>query len=171
MNKQQKYWLYIIGFLAMCFLIYNFSIKKTAQVRKQYLELINEKAILDNATQKGNYLVQKNKYLDSLLSSNNLSLSNTFQQILFQKITQFSEDKELDIIEFNEPHVLKQKSTNTETYSFELKGDFNNILKLINHIERHQLGELISVNYQKKKNYRTNRSYLTAKIFLRRVSQ
>lgn len=171
MSKQQKYWLYIIGFLAVFFLIYNFSIKKTVYAKKRYLELLNEKTTLDNVSLEGNYLAQKNKYLDSILNSNNLSLSNTFQQILLQKITRFSEDKGVDVIEFNEPHIFKQKSSNIEIYSFELRGGFNNILKLINHIEQQHLGELISINYKKKKNYRTNRDYLTTKIFLKRVSQ
>ncbi|WP_299158452.1 hypothetical protein [uncultured Tenacibaculum sp.] len=169
MNNSQKKILLPVGFLMALFIVYNFAIKNTLGVKKEYTGLLKEKKILDNATAEINYLNKKKKHLDVFLKENKISVNSSFQQILLQKITQFSLNDKIEIRAFNKPHIIKNSSTLLETYSFEVKGNFSKILKLINYIEKSNLGELFSVNFEKKKNYRTRKEYLIAKIYLKRL--
>jgi hypothetical protein len=56
------------------------------------------------------------------------------------------------------------------TYSFEVKGTFKALLTLANTLEKQQLGEIISINFEKKKNYRINKQELTAQFHLQAVA-
>lgn len=169
MNNRQKNIGLLIGFLASIFIAYNFSIKKTLESKKKHSSLLQEKDLVDNAVARIQYLQQKNKSLDVFLTSKNVSVETSFQQMLLEKITKFSKGKNLDIIAFNQPHRIENNQTVIETYSFELKGDYVSLLKLINYLEHEQLGQLISVNFEKKKNYKTNRYYLTTTILLQKM--
>ncbi|CAM1356413.1 hypothetical protein [Tenacibaculum halocynthiae] len=169
MNNQQKNIGLLVGFLITLFVVYNFAIKNTFEVKNKYSNLLKEKQLLNNATNRTIYLTQKNNFLDSILKSKNVSLKNSFQQTLLQKITSFSEEKKIEVLAFDEPHEFIEKNTTITTFSFEVKGDFSTLLKLINHIEQQQLGELISIHFKKKKNYSKNRIYLTAAIFLQKI--
>lgn len=170
MSNQQKNIGLLIGFLASVFIAYNFSIKKTIAFKNRNFELIQEKNLVDNAVAKIQFLQQKNNSLTTFLTSKNVSLESSFQQMLLEKVTQFSKDKNITTIAFNKPHKVQDEQTTIETYSFKLKGDYVSLIKLINHLEQEQLGKLISVNFEKKKNYKTNRYYLTSTIFLQKIT-
>ena len=57
------------------------------------------------------------------------------------------------------------------TYSFEIKGNFSALLQLTNNLEREQLGAIISVHFEKKKNYRRNKQELIAKFYIQKLAQ
>ena len=64
-----------------------------------------------------------------------------------------------------------KKDAILKTYSFTVKGSYANILKLIYKFEQHgNFGKLISVNFEKKKNYKTGKVNLECKIFLQKIS-
>lgn len=169
MSNQQKNIGLLIGFLICGFSVYNFAIKQTITAKDKYEQLLIEKNLVDNAASKIEYLNQKNSSLNTFLISNNLSIENSFQQMLLERINEFSKEKNIQIIAFNKPHKIEGDQTITETYSFKLKGGFVNLLKLINYIEQQRFGELISIDFEKKKNYKTRRSYLTVNIFLQKI--
>ena len=129
-------------------------------------ELTKEKELVSNASERIFNLQQENKYLDSILQLKELSIENSFQQTLLQKLNVFSKTVSIEIISFDEPHLFREINTNLMTYSFEVKGDFKALLKLVNTLEQQQLGEIISINFEKKKNYRRNKQELTAQFHL-----
>lgn len=169
MSNQQKNIGLLIGFLISGFIAYHFAIKKTVIAKNKHELLLVEKNLVDNASSKIEYLNKKNGNLNSFLVSNNLSIENSFQQMLLEKINIFSKEKNIQIITFNKPHKIELDQTVVETYSFKLKGGFIDLLKLINYIEQQRLGELISIDFEKKKNYKTHRNYLTVNIFLQKI--
>jgi hypothetical protein len=57
------------------------------------------------------------------------------------------------------------------TYSFAMKAGFDVLLRLINTIERQQLGELIAINFEKKRNYRRNKEELIGEFYIQRRTQ
>ncbi|MFV0247586.1 MAG: hypothetical protein ACK5H1_01310 [Tenacibaculum sp.] len=140
-------------------------------MKKVYKKLLQQKGIFDKSSQSISLLQQKNIYLDSVLDRENISAHNSFQQALLKKLTDFTTNKELELITFNEPHVITENQVDQETYFFELKGGFIDILKAINYLEQQKMGALTSVNFQKNKNYKTNTAYLSAKIFIRKTSR
>lgn len=169
MNLKLKNRILVAGCVLLLFTVYKLAISKTIETQKVATILNKEKLLLNNVSNKISYLKQQEQQLDSILKSYNVSINNSFQQTLLQNITSFSKKNRLQVIAFNKPHEYNSSMTKLSTYSFELKGNFAPLLKLINHIEKLQLGELISVHFEKKKNYRTNSNYLTCKILLQKV--
>ncbi len=171
MSSKQKNIGLLIGFLLALFLVYQFAIKKTISYKNKYEKELKEKELLDNAGTKINFLQRKNRHIDSILTSRNISIQHSFQQTILQNVTNFSIQEKLQIVDFNAPHLFTENQTITETLIFEVKGNYHSLLKLINYLEQEQLGKLLSVHFEKKKNYKTNRQYLTAKIYLQKISK
>jgi hypothetical protein len=170
MDYKLKNKLLLVGFIISLILIYQFAIVKTIEAKKVVSILRKENALLHHISENITYLKKEEIVLDSILKSVDVSIDNSFQQTLLQKITVFTKKNKLQIIAFKEPHQLITNNTKLSTYAFEVKGTFISLLKMVNYIEQLQLGELISIEYKKKKNYRTNSNYLICKIFLQKIS-
>jgi hypothetical protein len=128
--------------------------------------LQKDKELVANASGRIFSLQQENRYLDSVLQQRDLSIENSFQQTLLKKLNIFKKTTPIEIISFQEPHTFKDKNVTLMTYSFEIKADFSALLQLVNNLERQQLGEIISVNFEKKKNYRRNKQELIGKFYI-----
>ncbi len=170
MDIKLKNKILIIGFISALFIVYKFAISKTFETQKIVSELSNEKLLLSDISDKILALKAKEAQLDVVLKKRNISINNSFQQTLLQSVTSFSKQNKMQIIAFSEPHIFRTNVTKLSTYSFEVKGRFNAILKMINFIQKLQLGELIAINFERKKNFRTNIDYLTCKVLLQRIS-
>jgi hypothetical protein len=166
MKDKQKNIALIVGFLFLLIISYVFSIQKTFDLKSSVNQLTKEKELVSNASERIFNLQQENKYLDSILQQKELSIENSFQQTLLQKLNVFSKSAAIEIIAFEEPHLFREINTNLMTYSFEVQGDFRALLELVNTLEKQQLGEVISLNFEKKKNYRRNKQELTGQFQL-----
>jgi hypothetical protein len=166
MSDKQKNIALVGGFLFVLIISYVFSIQKTFDLKSRVHQLKKEKELVANASERIFSLQQENKYLDVILQQKELSIENSFQQTLLQKLNAFSKRATITIISFEEPHLFRENKTHLMTYSFEVKGTFKALLTLVNTLEKQQLGEIISINFEKKKNYRRNRQELTAQFHL-----
>jgi len=171
MNNKNKNILLVLGFFVVLFIAYSFSIKKTMEAKELLTTLWSEKELQSNAQSKIFNLQQENAHLDAILRKRDLSIENSFQQTLLKKINSFAEKEKITIISFEEPHEFERNEINLKTYFFEIKGDFRALLKLINELERQQLGQLVSVNFTKKKKYRTNRTALSCQFYIQKLKQ
>ncbi|MGY0407588.1 MAG: hypothetical protein ACWIPJ_04435 [Polaribacter sp.] len=171
MSNKQKNIALLFGFLLLLFVSYLFSIQKTFELKSRMQELKKEKELVSNASERIFNLQQENKYLDAILQQKELSIENSFQQTLLQKLDAFSKTETIEIISFDEPHLFTENKTNLKTYSFKVKGNFKALLKLINTLEKQQLGKIISINFEKKKNYRRNKEELTGQFYIQKRSQ
>jgi hypothetical protein len=171
MNNKNKNILLVVGFFVVLFIAYSFSIKKTMEAKELLTTLWSEKELQSNAQSKIFNLQQENAHLDAILRKRDLSIENSFQQTLLKKINSFAEKEKITIISFEEPHEFERNEINLKTYFFEIKGDFRALLKLINELERQQLGQLVSVNFTKKKKYRTNRTALSCQFYIQKLKQ
>lgn len=171
MTDKQKNIALVVGFVLLLIISYMFSIQKTMDLKSRLKVLNKEKELLSNASERIFNLQQENRYLDSILQQKELSIENSFQQLLLNKINTFKKENSIEVISFNEPHQIKKNNTNLSTYYFEIKGNFNVLLKLTNFLERQQLGKLTSVNFEKKRNYRKNIEELTGQFYLQKLEQ
>lgn len=171
MKDKQKNIALVVGFLLLLIISYLFSIQKTFDLKSRLTSLQKEKELVVNASERIFYLQQENQYLDAILKQKDLSIENSFQQTLLKKLNVFSKTTPIEIISFLEPHTFKEKSAMLMTYSFEIKGNFSALLQLTNNLERDQLGAIISVHFEKKKNYRKNKQELIAKFYIQKLVQ
>ncbi|WP_046744111.1 hypothetical protein [Kordia zhangzhouensis] len=166
MTNTLKNRLLVGGFLVLLFLCYKFAIAGTFALKSEYAALVKEQKIFENTPKQMALLKKKQQYYDSLLTKYKIG-GTSLQNNLLNTVTTFSKANNLQVIDFLEPHVFSEKSLQVNTYSFTVEGHFNAILQLIYTLEqRTKYGEVISVLYEKKKNYRRGTSYLQATIVL-----
>lgn len=168
MSYRKKNRILIVSFLILLYVVYHFSVKKTIEHKYALEELVKEKKLLDNASFRITNLQNRNKSLTEVLEKSNISVSNSFEQILLQKINNLSEKLGLNIVSFNKPHVFQEKNIKTTTYIFELKGSYKLLLEFLNLIDGEGLGKIESTSFEKRKDYQKNNYYIILKIFLKK---
>lgn len=172
MSRKNKNIILLISFIAALWVTYIFAISISIDARKEYYELQAQKKGMTNMPSRLNYLEQQNTYLDSLLRKNNIKTETSFQNNLLQHINTFVNLHELKIVTFNEPHQFTKKEAILRTYSFSVKGNYTDILQLIHNLEQNgNYGKLLSIKFEKKKNYKLNNTFLECEILLHKVER
>ncbi|MDC6390960.1 hypothetical protein PP182_19900 [Maribacter sp. PR1] len=164
LDKRNK--LLLGGILLLLVASYYLAIDKTFAVRRQYIDLSQEVGQFSNLPQKLGMLEQQEVYYDSILTSMDIK-DTSFQNTLLKALNQEAEKLEVKVMDFNRPHTYLEGDTQYETYQFALRGSFSHILKVLYTLERKgNYGELVHVNFEKKKDYRSQKEYLEAKVFM-----
>lgn len=170
MNLKQKNWLLSVGFLLLFWICYKLPITQTLTAKKEFNTLKSEKQLFSDIPDKIQDLTKETIYLDSTLAKYQFSAEKSFQSNLLQTITSFSKQSDLTVVAFEEPHTITKNKATINTFEFSLRGTYNNSLRLIHELEQtKKLGKILSVNFEKKKNYRTNKHYLETRILLQRL--
>lgn len=160
MTQRNKNILLILGFIAVLFFCYQVSIKKTFTLKNEITNLNDSIYRYESLSKKAQNLKAKESYFDSILSTNNLK-NVSIQNNILEDLNTLSEQKGFSIIGFNEPHSISENNININSYPFTVQGDFNDILELIYHFEQEtNLGKIVHVNFEKKRNYRRRSDYL-----------
>lgn len=167
MTNKNKNILLVAGFFLVLFLCYLLAFSKTFSLKKEYNHLKKEELLFKNTPKQLSLLMQKQKYYDSLLNKYQVN-GGSIQNNLLKTINTIAGNTNLKVVRFLEPHSFESNDLIVKTYQFTVEGDYNNILKLIYHLEQKtKFGEIVNFNFEKKKNYRTNKSYLQASILLK----
>ncbi len=94
----------------------------------------------------------------------------SIQNNLLRTLNQEVMDKKAKVISFNKPHHFEMGSNSLYTYSFQLSGEYNSILKVIHSIETQgKFGDIVHVDFQKKKNFATNKSNLGVTVMVQQI--
>ncbi|CAM1367588.1 putative General secretion pathway protein [Tenacibaculum litoreum] len=160
----------LFSFIALLSFIYVFSISKTLGYKKKLIKLQQEREIIDNSATELKLLKEKSIYLDSILKQENISVTNSFQQIILKKINEFKKENKIELIEFNTSINVLDSNTNIQLYPLIIKGNFNELLSFLNYIEQQGLGEIKNINFLKKKDYRTRKSFLLLKLYIKKIA-
>jgi len=169
MTSKQKNISLIFGSILMLFICYKLGISKTIEQRKAFNTLTQEQILFENIPKRMAVLNQKKHYYDSILGAYQLK-GTSIQNNLIKTINTFSDDKNITVVGFEEPHIEEKEDITIKTYRFTLKGEFNALLGLTYELEQNtKFGEVISLDFEKKKNHRTGRFYLQASVLLRSI--
>ncbi|GAB5566060.1 MAG: general secretion pathway protein [Winogradskyella sp.] len=167
MNKKQKNIILIIGFIVALFICYKFAIRNTFEEMDKYNSLTKEIALSKSAPKQLSLLKQKEKYYDSILDKYKLN-GSSIQNNLLRTINAFAKQNKLKVVSFLEPHTILKNDLTIKTYVFTLEGDYEDINKLVYLLEQEtKFGEIINFHFQKKKNYRSGKNYLEARVLLK----
>ncbi len=157
------------GILTLLVLSYMLAIKKTISLKNESKQLEEQVTRFSDIPNKLMVLNQKNEYYDSILGSmdfNDTSLQNN----LIRTITAEAQKNKVKVMDFNEPHIFPIEESVQHTYNFMLEGNFADILKVVHVLERKgNFGEVVHLDFEKKKDYRTNREYLSAKVMVQQL--
>ncbi|MFV0573284.1 MAG: hypothetical protein ACK5M1_12780 [Xanthomarina gelatinilytica] len=165
-NKTKNVWL-VIGFIIALLLCFRFAISNTLEQKEAYTKLKKQELLFKNTPKQMSLLKQKQIYFDSILTKYQLD-GSSIQNNLLKTLNTFSETSNIRVISFLEPHIISKNDLTIKTYEFVLEGTYNDILKLIHKLEQQtKYGEIISLHFEKKKNFRTGKYYLQTKVLLK----
>ncbi len=167
MNNKAKNILLILGFLFSLIISYKLAISNTVSLKKEYKSLKQHEELFKNSPKQLSILKQKQKYYDSLLVNYQLD-GSSMQNSLLKSINLFADQNNLIVNSFLEPHIIVENDLSIKTYEFSIEGDYNSILKLIHLLEQQtKFGEIINLQFEKKKNYKTGKDYLQTRVLLK----
>jgi len=170
MNKINKNSFLILGLIVVLFLCYKFAISNTLELRREYKRLADQEKLANTDSKQLPILLRKNMHYDSIL--NKMNLGNTSVENNLLRIINLHAEKEgVKVMDFNEPHIATGDNNTLSTIEFFLEGGFSQQLKIIYAIEqKNSFGDIIHVNFQKKRNYSKKRTQLTSRILIQQVS-
>ena len=167
MTSKQKNIVLLIGFFLLILVCYQLAFKNTLEQKKEYTSLKNQEQLFKNVPKQLAVLKQKEVYYDSLLTKYQLD-GSSIQNNLLKTINSFANSNTIKVVSFLEPHVISKNDLVLKTYDFVLEGDYNAINKLIYQLEQQtKFGEVINLHFEKKKNFRTGKYYLQARVLLK----
>ncbi len=167
MSSKQKNIALIVGFIAILYICYLLAVSKTLEQKNQYNTLSKEVLLSKNAPKQLSLLKQKEIYYDSLLTKYQLD-GSSIQNNLLKVINSYADANNLKVVSFLEPHVISQNDLTIKTYDFTLEGLYDDINKLIYQLEQQtKFGEIVNLHFEKKKNFRTGRYFLQARVLLK----
>ena len=172
MTQKNKNILLIIGLLLAIFIAYQYSFSKTFGISKEVAKLQNQKEAYQSAPAQLAALANKEKQLNEILKKNNVE-GNSLQNNILKVLNTLSENTTFTIITFEEPHRYLDETTQktTTSYNFTLQGDYKSLIDVIYSLEqKYSFGNIINVNFEKKKNFRTGKSFLQCQIMLQRIN-
>nr|WP_315247395.1 hypothetical protein [uncultured Flavobacterium sp.] len=165
LNNKNK--LLIVGFFVVLYICYSFAISNTINYYKEYKNKQEEITADSNMPKLAGQLMQKEKQLDQVLVNYDMDVSASFQNDLLKQLTSYSENYQLKIVDFQEPHVVTQKGFIITSYIFSLEGSFNGCLALLNKIENTpSLGNIKHLNFIKTRNFKTNTDQLRLEVIV-----
>ena len=167
LTKKNKY--LIFGILAMLVISYKLALENTITGKMRYSENVEKQASISNLPQQLSLLSQKEQFLDKQLQELNLE-DTSMQSSLLKFLNKQVRQHKVKVIDFNSPHIITTENEEIATYIFNLEGGYTNILKTLNSLENNgSFGSITHVGFEKKKNYRTKRTYLQAEVFLEQL--
>ena len=167
MTQKTKNIILVAGFVLLVIIAYKFAFSNTFETRHEYKALRNEAVAFDNLPMQLSSLKQKEKYYDSLLTKYQLK-GNSIQNNILKTLNTYADSTGLKVSNFIEPHQMKQGDLHINTYQFTLEGHYNAIITLIHTLEQNtKFGEIINLDFQKKKNYKTGQFYLVTHVLLK----
>lgn len=170
MKQTTKNSILIIGFLLAVLFAYQFSFSKTLETKSRLdsLKLQIDQSKLGSQNILG--LRSKETYLDSIIE-NNRNESTSLQNNLLNILNKNSLEYSFKIINFKEPHFgVSPDSTHITSFQFTLEGKYKDLEELLYKLENeHSLGSLSHISFEKKKDYRLNKTFLQCSMILQNV--
>ncbi len=171
MNGKLKNRILVFSFILSLLIAYKLAFSKTISLRKLYLNNEKESLSVADINKKLFQLTKQKTHNDSILKKYKNLTNSSFQNNLLQTINIISRENSLTVLSFNEPHYFIKDKARFANYQIKLSGSYENILKLLNKIEEeYKFGKLHSVNFEKKKDYKSGRKYLVVDFLLQRVN-
>jgi hypothetical protein len=172
MSGMKKNSILVSAFIVLMLLCYSMAIEPTLDLINETKVLNKEKRTNEQGLDQLQYLSQQNKQLKEVLETYSIHNGASVQNNLLEIVNIFGKENNLNIVSFDEPHSFTEQESLLNTYAFQVRGSYTSILKLMYVIEQqYKFGKLVSCSFEKKKNYRTYKSYLDCTIYIQRVER
>ncbi|WP_435624329.1 hypothetical protein [Flagellimonas sp.] len=155
MKTKNKIWATLIGLVLLLFLCFKLAVGKTIELQEEFHTLQSKNEYFQNLPGQLILLTDKKEKLDSTLFSLNLENESNENNIL-KFLNERSDSLQVHILDFNEAHIIKDKTGSSVTYTFIIEGGYNSLLKVIHAIEtKSTFGKVKQVSFDKVKRKKT----------------
>mgnify|MGYP003662742085 CR=1 FL=1 len=166
MIQRNRNILLLVGFLISILVAYHYAFSKTFEIKKKIekleQEFINPELLRNSMID----LKKRNKFVDSVLKKNKFNNKST-QTNLLDFLNKESQKKNVKIVEFLEPHNISFENGQKKSYIFTLEGNYAAIEGIIFALEQKYIfGEIMSISFQRRRNFRTQTNFLHCRIIL-----
>lgn len=170
MSANRKIWMLMAGCFLAFLLSYKFAFEKTILLAKEVSQLEQKAIGLSELASLNMQLSQREKQVDSILSSNNLK-NTSIQNGLLNFLNDQKANSSIQIVAFEEPHRFESENGVLVSYSFNLTGDYDDILNLVYKLEQElSFGSVTSLKLKTKRDYKTRRTLLHCNIIIENVT-
>ena len=162
LSYKKKFYAIIGISILLGFAAYKRSFKLTIETYKDYKATLEKQKKINNSNYGINNLDDEITYLDHLLGKGDMEA-----ELVQQEILNFATNSTLNIkVEsLSEIHEAQAGQFNVHSNQLIVKGSFENLLRLIYDYEKYfNHSRVINTRFFKKKNYKTKRESLYAKI-------
>ena len=169
MKLENKNKLLLLGVGLTLFLSYHLAIRNTISVLEEFK--INQSR-RENMASFPHALAatrDKEKALQDQLAQMDLA-STSFQTDLLRVLNKASANNNVQIVNLRSPHKIIYQRDTIATYIFDLEGNYSDILKTLSILEKKKSYGIINhLAFEKKKDYRSRRTFLQARVFLKQL--
>lgn len=164
MNNKKKYQLLWGGIALFSIIAWWLAFGKTWSIYTDNLVMKKQLAKADNAWQEIEYYEQQLKTIEK-------QNSRPFTPaLLFSEVTDFCQQHQLSIIKMPASTIYTEQEIEILQNPIEVQGHFVPMVELIYELEqKQQLGNVVSVVFDTKKNIRSRQKELTATIYLQNI--
>jgi len=165
LTYKQKTWLLVISSSILLFIGYKVAIIPTFKIQSSI-------SLKQSKIEKA-----KTAQVDILKAQSQLTQLKTkvgktsetfelFQKEILNSVVPFAKENDVLINEIKHPHKASKNGYEVQTLQIECRGGFSNLTKLLNHIQKENIGRVCSVHYELRKDYKLKRRFLYATLFI-----
>jgi len=166
-HQQLLYALIAGGIFAI--VVYNVALSNTIDLAINNSELRAQITKNQDAPKQIVIVSQKIKKIEQLVGERG-SEKVDIHQVLLAAVTGYVQEKGMILKDFPQPYVTTANGYVTKTAQLTVEGDFIALLKLIYFLENdYNVGKVVAVDFDTKKELRTRKRKLNATIYLQNV--
>lgn len=164
-QKNKNRWL-LAGFVLAMLLAYRLSIAKTMDAKKRIDAIEEEMMGFEDIGKLSATLHAKERYLDSILTKNNLK-NNSVQNSLLDFLNAETSKGSVKIVNFLEPHTVSIDGVSVVSYQFTLQGGYREIESIVHKLEQETgYGKVSHVSFETKRDHRKRKNLLEATVIV-----
>ncbi|WP_299535718.1 hypothetical protein [Ulvibacterium sp.] len=167
LDKRNK--LLIAGCLVLLFATYKLALSKTMAIHREHGNLKSKSIQAGDIPVQLAILAQKEQYYDSIMQQMDIG-DTSIQNNLLRTINEQAKIRNVNVMDFNPPHIQNFDNHRLLTHSIVLNGGYTDILQVVYALERKgSFGDIVHVDFEKKRDYRKRKSFLEATIFVQHL--
>lgn len=167
LTGKKKNRLLLIGAVVGLWAVYFFAIKNTIDTRNQCCVLQQQLDSAADAPSRLAHLKQELQQLEQITGSNDTI--NTLHERLLGIITNYCQENNITLRDFASPIRYHQQEWLVETHPIIVEGSFIPLLKLVAKLEREKTGKVVCVDFQSKRDNKTQSLSLTLTIYVQNI--
>jgi hypothetical protein len=167
LNSKQKNKLLLIGAILILWCVYAFAIRNTLDARSQCKMFQQQIDSAADAPSRLEHLQEELQQLETITGNNDTA--NSLHERLLEIVTNYCQENNITLRDFASPICYSQAEWLVETHSITVEGNFIALLKLVRKLEEEKTGKVVSVDFQSKRDNKTQTLSLSVIIYVQNI--